>query len=187
MFISMNSRKNNEVIDDFLRKGYVTKSLGTKDSDPRKPTVGVPQAITYSAILFILYLADIFDGCHGKCFTYADDATSIAKKNNEQAVGELSKDSEAITRWLRKLRIMNPGTKSEVVIYEKGEVLSPSYKVSLQGHQIKYSKQSTALGNTIDNKLTFKTQFEKSIHKQSNSNVCLTETQNPNSTYHPVF
>ena len=153
-------------IDDFLRNRYVTISLGTKDSDPFKPTVGLPQGSILSPILFILYIADIFDGCNGKSFKYADDATSVAKgKTIEQAVGELSKDCEAITRWLRKWRLRISGTKTEVVIFKKGEVLAPSFKVSIQGHQIKYATQSTALGIIIDNKLTFKTQLEKSTNK----------------------
>ena len=78
------------VIDNLLQNRYVTIRLGTKDSDPLKPTVDLLPGSILSPILFILYIAKIFDGHHRKIFKYADDATSVAKSTTiEQAVGEL--------------------------------------------------------------------------------------------------
>ena len=89
---------------------------GTKDSDPFKPKVGISQGIILSPIVFKLYIADVFHGCNGKSFKDADDATSVAKeKTIEQAVGELSKDCEAITCCLRKWRLKISGTETEAV------------------------------------------------------------------------
>ena len=80
------------VVDDLLRNRNETIRLGTKPSDAFKSTVGLAQGRILSPILFILYIAEIFDGGNGKSFKYADDATSVAKDQIiEQAVGELSK------------------------------------------------------------------------------------------------
>ena len=70
--------------------------------------------------------------------------------------------------------------KTKVVIFKEGVVQAPSSKVSIQGQQKKYATQSTALGITIDNKLTFNTQFEKS---KNNAKAAFASFY----SYHPIF
>ena len=132
----------------------------------------LPQGSILSPILFIFYIAEVFQ--EGKCKTekYADDATHVsAGDSKEEALSLLQKDCEEITKWIGKWRLKISGPKTEVVIFSSilEEIREPTKNIVLQGNTIKFATESTALGITINNKLYFRAQFEKCSRKAENA------------------
>ena len=156
------------IIDLYLRNRNVYIELAENRSESFKPEVGLPQGSILSPILFIFYIAEMFQECKGKTEKYADDATHVSAGDSiEEALSHFQKDCEEITKWIGKWRLEISGPKTEVVIFSsiREEIREPTKNIVLQGNTIKFATESTALGITIDNKLNFRAQFEKCSRK----------------------
>ena len=123
------------IIDHYLRNRNVYIEIGENRSESFKPEVSLSQRSILSPILFIFYIAEMFQECKGKT----------------------EKDCEEITKWMGKWRLKISGPKTEVVIFSSilEKIRVPTKNIVLQGNIIKFATESTALGITIDNKLNF--------------------------------
>ena len=160
------------IIDHYLRNRIVYIEIGENRSERFKPEVGLPQGSILSPILYIFYIAEVFQEGKGKTEKYADDATHVsAGDSKEEALSLLQKDCEEITKWIGKWRLKISGPKTEVVIFSSilEEIREPTKNIVLQGNTIKFTTESTALGITINNKLYFRAQFEKCSRKAENA------------------
>ena len=69
-------------------------------------------------MLFIFYIAEMFQECKVKTEKYADDATHVSAGNLMQvSLSHLQKDCKEITKWIGKWRLEISGPKTEVVIF----------------------------------------------------------------------
>ena len=81
------------IIDHDLRNRSVYIEIGENRSESFKPEVGLPQGCILSPILFIFYIADMFQECKGKIEKYADAATHVSAGDSiEEALSHLQKD-----------------------------------------------------------------------------------------------
>ena len=138
-----------KIIDHYLRNRNVYIEIGENRSESFKPEIALPQRSILSPILFIFYIAEMFQECKGKT----------------------EKDCEEITKWMGKWRLKISGPKTEVVIFSSilEKIRVPTKNIVLQGNIIKFATESTALGITMDNKLKFGAQFEKCSRKTENA------------------
>ena len=108
------------IIDHYLRNRNLYIEIGENRSGSFKPEVGLPQGSILSPILFIFYIAEMFQECKGKTEKYADNATHVSAGDSiEEAHWHLQNDCEESTKWIGKWRLKISGPKTEVVYFFK--------------------------------------------------------------------
>ena len=92
---------------------------------------------------------------HANLFNYADD-NSVSVSNKELSIVSrlLQSEAEVTVRWFCDNAMEANLSKFQGILF-KGNKQADDFKLSVNGHDIKFSKSMTSLGICIDDTLTF--------------------------------
>lgn len=160
-----------KLIQNYLSGRSFKVVLNSIPSETNKIPAGVPQGSLLGPILYNIYTSDIPQppqDCH--LSLYADDTSIMAKGRNTRATTrKLQNYLDTITDYMQvwKIKINNSKTQAILFPYNKSYKLNPpeDCKIVIGGNAIEWSQEAVYLGITLDKKLLFRTQIEKTKTK----------------------
>ena len=143
------------------RKQYA--KVNGKKSTIRVIVFGVPQGSLLGPRLFSIHVSDLPDFIsEGYLFMFADDTTMYCiGKNIEDVIDQLNDAVRELYEWCTKNQLTVHTGKTEAMIISHKNFTGPLRPIWFGTSIIKYVTQSTSLGMTIDNKLSWDKQLTK--------------------------
>ncbi len=104
--------------ESYLRDRHNFVISNKKISKPLRKDLSVPQGGCLSALLFIIFMNDIFElTLNGELFLFADDLTLIVyAKNYSELERNTNEDLRKINEWLNKNRLVPNLDKSNFLL-----------------------------------------------------------------------
>jgi hypothetical protein len=142
--------------ESYLRDRYNFVISNKKISKPLRKDLSVPQRGCLSALLFIIFMNDIFElALNDELFLFADDLTLIVyAKNYSQLERNTNEDLRKINEWLNKNRLVPNLDKSNFLLMGC-PFKTTSININLNGNNLKRVYETKLLGVIIDHDLKF--------------------------------
>lgn len=159
-----------KIIHSFITNRTFQVKINKDKSRKRNITAGVPQGSCLSPILYMIYISDIRASRNCDIALYADDMALIADSTKEQIVTKtLQEGIKAIEDYSLKWKIKINNNKSKGIFFPKNKKWKnqPSTKIKIGNTNIEWDKETTYLGITLDQNLTFGPHIDK-IQKKTN-------------------
>ena len=133
---------------------------------------GVPQGSVLGPLLFVLYIADMFESVSNILVGYADDATLVAvckRPSDRSSVSDsLLSDMHSLGNWCSQWgMLLNPG-KTKTMVVSRSRTAIPSFPALIfDGVEIEEVSELVVLGVTLDTKLTFENHIRSIVSRSS--------------------
>ena len=150
------SRNACTLIASYLYQRKQRVKIGNIRSSWKETDKGVPQGSILEPLIFNIFMNDLFYFVkHANIFNYADDnSVSVSGKELSIVSRLLQSKAEVTVRWFCENAMEANPSKFQGILF-KGNKQADDFKLSVNGHDIEFSKSMTSLGICIDDTLTF--------------------------------
>ena len=150
------SRNACTLIASYLYQRKQRVKIGNIRSSWKETDKGVSQGSILGPLIFNIFMNDLFYFVkHANLFNYADDnSVSVSGKELSIVSGLLQSEAEVTVRWFCENTMEANPSKFQGILL-KGNKQANDFKLSVNGHDIEFSKSMTSLGICIDDTLTF--------------------------------
>lgn len=161
------------VIRCYLAGRTFRVSINNTLSDIFNIVAGVPQGSILGPILFNIFTSDLPplpDG--GELFLFADDTAIVYKGRVIRALtAKLQRGLDALAAYFAEWKIRINAAKTQTILFPHSGshklIPAADVKIKLEGNTIEWSKVVTYLGLSIDSKLLFREQVDKTVTRCS--------------------
>jgi Reverse transcriptase (RNA-dependent DNA polymerase) len=160
-----------KLIKSFCSNRSFQVCVGGSLSSAKLIPAGVPQGSILSPFLYSIYTADIKRPRDTNIALYADDTALITTgKLTKAIIRRLNSAIKSVNKFYKKWKINLNLDKSQAIIFpfNKSPKRKPISNIVVDDSTIKFSKEVTYLGITLDSKLTFASHIKTTCVKASN-------------------
>lgn len=160
--------------EEFLRDRTFQVKIGDAISESAEQEEGVPQGLSFSVQIFKVAMDQIRKFVkESESFLYADDISLAyvlkGRKVTEKMRKEIQKNLDGLVEWGKSFGLNLSHRKSKIVKFtkrtKKRKIALPKFKLGKK--DIKQVKEAKFLGVVFDEKLTFRTHIDETVHKAS--------------------
>jgi hypothetical protein len=155
-------RKSLKWFKSYLRDRHNFVISNKRISKILHKNLSVPQGGCLSALLFIIFMNDIFElSLNGELFLFADDLTLIVfEKNYSELERNTNEDLRKISQWFNKNRLVPNLEKSNFMLMGC-PLKSTTININFNGNDLNRVYETKLLGVIFDHDL----RFDEHIHK----------------------
>lgn len=160
-----------KIINNYLSARTFRVSISGASSNAHNIVAGVPQGSILGPLLFNLFTSDMPEPPEGGILSLFADDTSIVYNGRviRALVAKLQRGLDALTEYLTSWKICINAAKTQVIIFphSKSPKLVPpgDCKIILNGTTVEWANEAGYLGLTLDSKLIFRQQVDKTVTK----------------------
>lgn len=160
-----------KIINNYLSNRTFRVSLQGANSDPLNIPAGVPQGSILGPLLYNIFTSDIPPLPENSSLSLFADDTSVVQNGRfiRTLTSRLQRDLNVLSDYLINWKICINAAKTQVILFphSKSPRLVPAEdcKITLGGTTVDWSSEADYLGLTLDSKLIFRQQVDKTVTK----------------------
>lgn len=144
-----------KLIQSYLSSRELSVHIGKISSSSRTIPAGVPQGSILGPYLFLLYINDMPIQPRTSLACFADDTASLTSSEDvDLVVDRLQLSLDLLFSFFSQWKLKLNETKTEAIMFTRKRSL-PRRFLTINGHNIQWSKQIKYLGLLLDNKLNW--------------------------------